>query len=96
MKTFSTYALTILILAGCAQVQFTRKDEAKPTHQEHKFLVSQLVWGFTPLVSPPAPNALCANSRIETVQINLNTIDVLLSTLTLGFYVPQRVVVQCQ
>lgn len=88
--------VTFIFLNGCAQVQFTRKDDAAPTRPDNNFTVSHLVWGYTPLNLPPPATTLCAQSRVESVQLKMNAVDVLLAFLTLGFYVPQRVVVLCQ
>ena len=96
MRNLCAMILILTLCSGCAQMTFTRKEEEASSSARIEFPVSSLVWGFTPLTTPPGPESLCARSRVDSVQIEMNSADVFLALITFGFYVPQRVIVVCQ
>lgn len=86
-----------LACAACGHLTIQRDDVADDpapvpvtVYPLHDFL-----WGLFPDRTLPAEDRLCPGGRIRSVDLSMSATDVLLTTVTLGVYVPHRVAVKC-
>lgn len=88
-------ALLTCFTVGCSHLTLTRSEEAVSSQETHDFAVSSYLLGFLTLTKLPPVTEICIKSRLESVDMKMESSDVLLTIVTLGLYVPHRVVVTC-
>lgn len=86
--------LLFLLTAACSHIRVERDETAKVSPAKtHK--ISSFLFALIPGRQLPPPNVLCPDSRIETLDLRMSPVDVLVTSATLGIYVPHRVTVVC-
>jgi Bor protein len=88
----------VALICCCACQHLTiHRGSGEPTAGGTSTMISadSYLWGVARGSSLPRESELCPKSRIETVDMKMTGKDVLWTLLTLGLYVPYRVVVTC-
>ena len=83
--------LTVLILSSCAQLEI-RLHQSVPESVMQTLPLNSFIFGFIP--DPNSP-PVCPDSSLERLRFSMSGRDVALSILTLGIYIPHRVVYSC-
>ncbi len=89
------FGILFFAAVGCAHVKIVRDELAPTTPPAKTYKIHSFLWAFLPGRQLPPQNVLCANSRIETLDFRMSPVDVLMTSATLGIYVPHRVTVVC-
>lgn len=92
-----TLLLTAIAFSlGCVNLRFNRAEHSPPAGHQVEYKARKMVFGFVPLRSIPPLDTICGSSRFESAEMKMNAGDVLLTMVTLGIYVPQRVAITCR
>lgn len=83
-------------LVHCSTLNVYRSEDQKNfTSAVMKVETSHYLWGFFASNPGLVEARLCADSRIDAVQMGMTGSDVLIGVVTLGIYVPSRATVNC-
>jgi hypothetical protein len=91
-------ALTLIFVisaVGCTHLVMNKDDSHRPAAEIKNLEYNTVLFGFLGLTKLPPATEICGQSRIETVEMNMDSEDVLTSIVTLGLYVPHRVSIMC-
>lgn len=93
LKFYALLTLS-LILGACSH--FTAHRDEVPTQQPgHTYKYHSFLFGFIPGPQLASSEILCPQSRIQTLDYRMSSLDVLITSATVGIYVPHRVTVTC-
>lgn len=88
--------LLFFSLVHCSHFSVYRNEEQKASPTDAQIIKTpHYFWGLLPGKGKLIESELCPNSRIEAVQTGMNGVDVLLTIVTAGIYVPSRAAVSC-
>ena len=76
-------------------MRFIRDEDGMAETSHVTYTAQSLLWGLLPLKGSSTPDPLCGSQRIVSVQTAMTTTQVMLTVVTAGIYVPQRVDVSC-
>lgn len=94
MKQFALGLILVLVTLGCSH--FTAHRDESPTLQPPTtYMYHSFFFGFIPGPQIPTGEVLCPQSRIQTLDYRMSSLDVLITSATVGIYVPHRVNVTC-
>jgi len=89
------FVLTLLFPLGCQHMVINRADPPRALGESHEMEIDSFFRGALPATKIPPEKEVCPKSRIENVELRMSGSDVLLSIVTLGIYVPHRVILTC-
>lgn len=92
MKILASFL--IFLSLGCNHVTISRYEKASASTKSTEIELDSFALGFVP-VKLPSENEACPQSKIDSVNLSMNTKDVLLSIVTIGIYVPHRAEITC-
>jgi hypothetical protein len=83
-------------LVHCSHFSVYRNEQQKTLPSEAQVVPTpHYFWGLLPGKNKLVGSELCPNSRIDAAQTGMTTVDVLLTIVTAGIYVPSRAVIYC-
>lgn len=85
----------VCLLTGCAQLRITR-DESAAVGANREIVIHSFLWAFIPGRALPPVDQMCPGGRVESLDFGMKSQDVMLTAVTLGIYVPHRVIVTCK
>lgn len=89
-------ALLAFSAVGCAHLTVKRGENTpRPIAEKSEVFIYSWIWGFLPGKKLQSESVLCPSGRIEELAMKMNATDVLITTATLGVYVPHRAEVSC-
>lgn len=94
MKTLILLLLFIQ-LSACVTMNIRRDESAGATSPPKTYAIHSFLWAVVPGRQLPSEKDLCPQSRIADIDLRMSPLDVLISSATLGVYVPHRVTVSC-
>ena len=81
---------------GCSHLTIKRGENTpRAIASETDVQIYSWAWGFLPGKKLPAEAELCPSGRIESLTMRMSATDVLISTATLGVFVPHRAEISC-
>jgi len=84
-------------LVHCSHFTMNRNEDQKTSAASDAQIIetAHYFWGLQPGKRGLVESNLCPNSRIDVVQMNMTTVDVLLTIVTAGIYAPSRATITC-
>lgn len=95
MRTSRALLIMILFSALACSHLTLHRGEGLITGDTQIVSDDYYLWGFGSGHGPFYEKDLCPNSRIETMDMKMTGSDVLISLVTLGIYVPNRLEITC-
>ena len=88
--------LIFIALSACNHMTVQRGESTpRPISASTEYKLNSFLWGFIPGPRLRPESELCPGGRIEALDLRMSGTDVLISTVTIGIYVPHRVKVGC-
>lgn len=85
-----------LFLIQCSSLNVYRGEDQKNfTSNVMKVETGHYFWGLLPSEKGLLEQHLCPESRLDAAQMGMSFGEVLIGVVTLGIYVPSRVMVSC-
>ncbi len=72
-----------------------RTDPAAEPGTAQSYTLHAFAWGLLSVTVLPPESDLCPQSRIATIETDMNALNVIATGLTLGLYVPHRATITC-
>ncbi len=70
-------------------------QNSDPAAKTSKYETPFFLWGLIPGLKVLSEAEMCPNSRMAAASLGMTTGDVMIGIVTLGLYVPSRVIVSC-
>jgi hypothetical protein len=85
-----------LSLIHCSHFSVYRNEEQKTLPSDAQVVPTpHYFWGLLPGKDKLVESELCPNSRINAAQTGMTAVDVLLTIVTVGIYVPSQAAIDC-
>ena len=91
----AVFTLSLLSATSCSLLTIDRSSEKASAGQVVTVQIDSFVFGFVP-GRRLYQQDICAKSQIETLEMKMDSADVLIAIATLGFYVPHRILAVCR
>ncbi len=91
----AVFTLTLLFSTACSHLTIDRSREKASAGQVVTVQIHSFVFGFVP-GRRLYQQDICAKSQIETLEMKMDSRDVLIAIVTLGIYVPHRILAVCR
>ena len=86
----------LLAFTACNHLSVQRGEATpRPVSTSTEYKMNSFLWGIIPGPRLSPEPQLCPGGRIEALDLRMSGTDVLVSTVTIGIYVPHRVKVSC-
>jgi hypothetical protein len=94
MRKFLLLSILVLVNA-CSTLNVQRLEGGTPRGPFSEKKLHQFVFGFVPTRRNISESELCNAGKVESMQMEMSGVDVLVAVVTAGIYVPQRLRYNC-
>lgn len=79
---------------GCAMKVV--RDDSPAAGQVKEYELNSFLWAFIPGTKLPPASELCPGGKVQTLDLGMETSQVLLTAVTIGIFVPYKAAVTCK
>jgi Bor protein len=91
---YGLFIFNLGLQVGCGHMTVQRSESVVSSDVEHEYSTASFLFGFVP-ARRLSEVELCANAKVQKLSVRMTGGDVGLALITLGIYLPQKILVSC-